>query len=465
MAIVILAAGQGTRMKSDVAKVLHPIGGRAMIARVVDTAWQVEETPPVVVVGHDAEAVRQHVGNRARYVTQTELLGTGHAVMQAADLLRGQAEWVVVCYGDMPLLTAQTMRRLIDAQKAQSGPFTLLTLIDPDPRGFGRIVRRDGYVTAIVEERECTPEQAAIRELNVGVYAFRADWLWSHLSLIQPKSKGEYYLTDLVELATAAGEQVGGMAVEDADEVIGINTRVHLSEAEAILRRRVTHHWMLEGVTIIDPSATYIDETAIIGHDTVIYPNTHILGKTVVGAHCQIGPNSLIRDSQIGARCIVNSSVVERAVLEDDVDMGPFGHLRTGAYLASGVHLGNFGEVKNSRLGAGTRMGHFSYVGDSQIGEDVNIGAGVVTVNYDGKNKHQTIVGDHAFIGSDSMLVAPVTVSANARTAAGSVVTRDVPENHIAVGVPARMRPLMAPQESVPMESASVEELSEEHKR
>lgn len=447
LATVILAAGQGTRMKSDMAKVLHPVGGRAMITRAVDTAWALDSTPPVVVVGHDAEAVRAHLGDRARYVTQSELLGTGHAVMQAAAVLRGTSDLVLVYYADMPLLTAESLCRLVEAQQQHDGPFTMLTLIADDPRGFGRVVRQNGYVTAIVEERECTPEQLAIRELNVGVYAFRAAWLWDHLPLIKVKSKGEYYLTDLVELATAAGARVQGIAVEDADEVIGVNTRVHLSEAEAALRRRVNRHWMLDGVTIIDPATAYISEAATIGRDTVIHPNTHIIGQTVIGTHCQIGPNSIIQDSQIGDSCVVNCSVVEQAVLEAHVDMGPFSHLRPGTYLSEGVHLGNFGEVKNSRLGPGTHMGHFSYVGDSEVGEDVNIGAGTITANFDGVRKHKTVIGAHAFIGCDTILRAPVRVGTNSRTGAGAVVTRDVPDNQIAVGVPARSRPLTQTKE------------------
>jgi bifunctional UDP-N-acetylglucosamine pyrophosphorylase/glucosamine-1-phosphate N-acetyltransferase len=231
-----------------------------------------------------------------------------------------------------------------------------------------------------------------------------------------------------------------GIEGDDPDELIGINTRVHLSQAEAALHRRINQRWMLDGVTILDPATTYIHDDAIIGRDTVIQPNTHIQGKTTIGANCVIGPNSVIQDSQIGDNCAVNSSVIEEAVLEDHVHIGPFSHLRKGAHLGQGVHMGNFGEVKNSRLGPGTHMGHFSYIGDSEVGEHVNIGAGTITANFDGVNKNKTIIGDHAFIGSDTILRAPVTVEANAKTAAGSVVTRTVPEGHIAIGIPARMR-------------------------
>jgi bifunctional UDP-N-acetylglucosamine pyrophosphorylase/glucosamine-1-phosphate N-acetyltransferase len=440
---LILAAGQGTRMKSKLAKVLHPVGGRPMIVRAVDTAWALAGRAPVVVVGHDAPAVMGALGDRARFVHQGALLGTGHAVMQAADLLRDQAGIVLVSYGDMPLLSAATFERLIEVQRATSGAFSMVTIINPNPRGFGRIVRDGGHIRAIVEEAAATEEQKRITELNVGVYAFRAAWLWANLPRIQPNpKKGEYYLTDLVEIAVAAGETVGSVTVDDLDEVIGINTRVDLADAEAALRRRICRAWMLAGVTIRDPATTYIDETAEIGMDTILEPNTQILGRTVIGADCVIGPNSVVVDSHIGDHCVVNASLLESATMEEDVHIGPFGHLRAGAYLCAGVHMGNFGEVKNARLGPGSRMGHFSYIGDAQVGADVNIGAGVITANFDGKNKHRTIIGDHAFIGSDTTLRAPVTIGANSKTGAGAVVTHDVPPDHLAVGVPARARPI-----------------------
>jgi bifunctional UDP-N-acetylglucosamine pyrophosphorylase/glucosamine-1-phosphate N-acetyltransferase len=448
LATIILAAGQGTRMKSERAKVLHTVGGKPMVVRAVETAEQIGAQRLVVVVGHHAEAVVEAVRGRAETVLQAQQLGTGHAVLQAADLLRGKSDLVVVLYADMPLLRPETLQELIAAQRANAaGSLAMLTVTLAEPRGFGRVVRAaDGSVAAIVEEAECTPEQRAIRELNAGVYVFDSAWLWQALTRIQPKSKGEYYLTDLIEIAVADGRRVVGVPVSDPDEVIGINTRVHLAEAEAILRRRINEQHMLNGVTLIDPATTYIEERVQIGEDTIIYPNVQLRGETVIGKRCVIESNSVIVDSRIGNDCHIKASVIESATLEDRVEIGPFGHLRQGAYLCEGVHLGNFGEVKNARLGRKTRMGHFSYIGDAEIGEDVNIGAGTITVNYDGVRKHKTIIGDHAFIGSDSLLIAPIVVADNARTAAGAVVTHDVPSNHIAVGVPARMRALKPPE-------------------
>ncbi|MEJ2563489.1 MAG: DapH/DapD/GlmU-related protein [Anaerolineales bacterium] len=287
--------------------------------------------------------------------------------------------------------------------------------------------------------KDATPEQLAIEELNVGAYAARAEWLWDQLSELPLSPKGEYYLTDLVMLAAKAGQPVGSAEVGDLSEVIGINNRLHLAEAEAALRTRINRRWMLAGVTLVDPQTAYIGPDVEIGNDTLILPNTHLQGKTVVGSRCRLGPNTILRDTAIGNGCEVTASVLEGAVLEDDVDVGPFAHLRSGARLCRGVHMGNFGEVKNSTLKAGVKMGHFSYVGDTMVGESTNIGAGTITCNYDGERKHPTEIGAEAFIGSDTMLVAPVKIGAKARTGAGSVVTRDVPDGAVAVGVPARV--------------------------
>jgi bifunctional UDP-N-acetylglucosamine pyrophosphorylase/glucosamine-1-phosphate N-acetyltransferase len=436
---VLLAAGQGTRMKSDLPKMLHPVCGEAMVFHALHAAREASDGQPVLVIGHGAEAVKAAVGDSARCVVQEEQLGTGHAVLQAESLLRGQSDLVLVTYGDMPLLRGETLLRLVEKQKANKGPVTLLTVTADDPRGFGRILRKtDGTVAAIVEEAAATPEQMSIKELNVGAYCFSAGWLWDALHRIPVSKKGEYYLTDTVELAVKDNLPVQALIMDDMVETIGINTRVHLAEAEAAMRRRINERHMLAGVTLIAPESTYIDAGVSIGRDTIVWPGSYLLGTTSIGANCQIGPNAHIRDTHIGDGCAVLMSVMEKAVLEDHVDVGPFARLRKGAHLSSGVHMGNFGEIKDSTLGPGVKMGHFSYIGNATIGANTNIGAGTITCNYDGEKKHSTEIGENAFIGSDTMLVAPVKIGNGARTGAGSIVTKNVPDDTLAVGMPAR---------------------------
>ena len=436
---VILAAGQGTRMKSDLPKVLHPLVGQPLVWHAVQAATKATGQRPVVVIGHGGELVRQALGEQAEYVVQEAQLGTGHAVMQAESVLRKRADLVLVTYGDMPLLTADTLRSVIKTHQENEGPMTMLTVELADSHGFGRIVRAaNGSVQAIVEEIHATPEQRAIKEVNPSVYCFDGGWLWDSLRRLKLSPKGEYYLTDLVAAAVSEGRTVAAVRCTDPLETIGINTRVHLAEASVLMRERINTAWMLAGVTMIDPASTYIEPQVSIGADTVVWPNTYLHGATVIGEQCKLGPNTIIHDSKVGDRCKVLSSVIESAVLEDDVEMGPFARLRKGAHLADGVHMGNFGEVKNSYLGPGVKMGHFSYIGDARIGEDTNIGAGTITCNYDGKQKHKTQIGKDVFIGSDTMLVAPVVLGDGAQTGAGSVVTHDVDPGTLVVGVPAR---------------------------
>jgi bifunctional UDP-N-acetylglucosamine pyrophosphorylase/glucosamine-1-phosphate N-acetyltransferase len=436
---VILAAGQGTRMRSRLPKVLHPILGKPLVWYCLEAAFQASGTKPLIVIGHGAEEVRKSLGDAAAFVLQEEQLGTGHAVRQAEALLRGKSDLVLVTYGDMPALSSRTLQQMIQVQTLHSGPMTMLTVVVDDPRGFGRVVRDEkGQVRGVVEEAQATPEQMQIKELNAGVYCFSADWLWNALPRIPLSPKGEYYLTDLAGLAAADQLSIQAIQAADPGEMIGINTRAHLAEAAEILRGRINHAWMLAGVTLIDPPRTYIEPTVEIGQDTVIWPNTYLQGKTQVGTDCELGPDTIIRDTKIGNHCKVLASVLEGAWLEDDVDMGPFGHLRKGAHLAQGVHMGNFGEVKNSYLGPGTKMGHFSYLGDATIEGEVNIGAGTITCNYDGEHKYPTEIARGAFIGSDTMLVAPVKIGEGAKTGAGAVVTHDVPAHTVVVGVPAR---------------------------
>jgi len=349
LAVVVLAAGQSTRMKSQQPKVLHRLAGKPMITYSVETAGQLGVGKPVLVVGCGMEQVQETVGDAAEYVVQEERLGTGHAVLQARPLLEGRCDAVMVYYGDMPLLTMETLQRLLTLHAEGRGPISMLTLLAKDPRGFGRIVRdADGRVRAIVEEVDCTPEQLAIRELNAGVYCFAAPWLWEHLPRLSLSRKGEYYLTDTVGMAVAEGAEVAAVSIDNEAECLGINTRVHLAEAEKVLRQRINQRCMLDGVTLVDPETIYIDATVGIGQDTVIYPNTHLRGETRIGRQCTIGPNCVLVDTAVGDHCEIKVSVCEQALLEDGVDVGPFVHLREGAHLARGVHMGNFGEVHNS---------------------------------------------------------------------------------------------------------------------
>ncbi|HLF27066.1 MAG TPA: bifunctional UDP-N-acetylglucosamine diphosphorylase/glucosamine-1-phosphate N-acetyltransferase GlmU [Anaerolineae bacterium] len=442
LATIILAAGQGTRMKSALPKVLHPIAGRPMIAYVIDTALALGDAHPTLVVGYRADQVRTTLGDRVGYVEQVDQLGTGHAVVQARGALEGRSDVVLVLYGDTPFVTVDTLRAMLDDHARADATITLLTFRPPDPLRYGRIIRSgSGRVVNIVEYKEATPEQRSIREVNSGILCFNAAWLWPHLDQLQPKhGHGEYYLTDLVALAAS---EVRVIATREAtpEEVAGIDDRARLAWAEQLLRARIHARLMLSGVTLIDPATTYISAEAEIEPDTTLYPGTHVEGKTRIGRGCRIGPNTIVRESVIGAGCIVEASVVEHAVLEEQVRVGPFAHLRKGAYLERDVELGNFAEVKNSRLGAGAKQHHFSYLGDATLGPKVNIGAGTITCNYDGVSKHPTEIGAGAFIGSDTMLIAPIRVGAGAKTGAGSVVTHDVPEGEVVYGVPARPKP------------------------
>jgi len=443
---VVLAAGLGTRMKSERPKMLHLLGGRPLVYYALEAAHEATGALPVLVIGHGAEALRAEVGEKAECVLQPDLLGTADAVRRAEPLLRGTVDFVLVTYGDMPLLQAATLRRLIDGMPAHRGPLGMLTGRDQNARGFGRILRDEtGAVQAVVEERDADSHQRGLSDINPGVYLARETWLWHALAQVRPSPKGEFYLTDLVEMAAAQPGGVLATAIEDPSEWIGINTRVHLAEAEGALRARINQGWMEAGVTMIDPATTYVQAGVEIGADTVLLPNTRLEGTTRLGRGCQIGPDTTLRNATLGDRCRVEAAVVEGAKLADEVSVGPFAHLRKGAVLERGVHMGNFGEVKDSTLGPGTKMGHFSYIGDAHIGAEVNIGAGTVTCNFDGQKKNPTDIGDGAFIGSDTMLVAPVKIGRGARTGAGAVVTRDVPDHTLAAGMPARAIRRLAP--------------------
>jgi bifunctional UDP-N-acetylglucosamine pyrophosphorylase/glucosamine-1-phosphate N-acetyltransferase len=351
---VLLAAGQGTRMKSNLPKMLHPICGQPMVFYALKAAQAASTETPLVVIGHGADAMRKAIGPLANIAVQEQQLGTGHAVLQAEPALKGQTDYVLVTCGDMPLLRVETLQKLVAAQQANQGPISMLTVIHDYPRGFGRILRNpDGSVAAIVEESQASPDQLLIKELNVAAYCFEARWLWDSLHRIQLSPKGEYFLTDTVALAASAGLPVQAFVMDDFGETIGVNTRVHLAEAEAAMRRRINERHMLAGVSMIDPGSTYIEESVTISQDTVIWPNTYLFGKTSIGENCQIGPNTHLRDMRIGNGCKVFMSVAESAVLEDHVDMGPFARLRKGAYLSNGVHMGNSrGGIGDSHSGS-----------------------------------------------------------------------------------------------------------------
>ena len=439
---VVLAAGDGVRMRSRLAKVLHRVCGKELIRYPVDLMNQLGIGKVVVVVSPgNGEAVRGLLGDSVEYVIQPAVKGTGDALGRAEDLLKGQADNVMVLTADAPLVRPESVKPLMAAHVDSSRNMTFLTCRTGFAQDFGRVVRdENGQVVEIVEAADNTDTDNEIAEVNGSVYCFRDRWLWDSVESVGAAPSGEKYITSLVRIGSSGNSTVQAITTEDPDELMGVNDRLQLSHVEAVLRQRIRDRWMLSGVTMPDPSTVYIDAEATIGQDTVILPNTSIIGRSVIGEDCEIGPNSVIRDSKLGRGCRATASVLEESTMEDGANIGPFSHLRPGAYLESGVHLGNFVEVKESRFAAGAVMGHFGYVGDASIGAGTNLGAGMVTCNYDGKDKHRTDIGENVFIGCDTMLIAPVTVGAGAITGAGAVVTKDVPAGRLAVGVPAKIR-------------------------
>ena len=436
---MVLAAGEGVRMRSALPKPLHPVCGAPIIDHVLEALCAAGLDNPVVVVPPDADALRERLAGRARFAVQDRPTGTGGALAVTEDEVLAETEHVLVINGDVPLVPGDAVVQLIAAHESSGARMTLLTARDPLQGGLGRVVRDDdGAVSAIVEERDATPEQRAVAEVNGGVYAIRADGLWDLLSALPPAPNGETYLTALTALFHTRGDAVDAVTHDDARDVIGVNTRADLALAESAMQSRIRERWMLEGVTLVDPAATYIDVGVTLGRDTVVQPNTHLRGATRVGEGCVIGPNAVLRDSVVGDGCTVVASVLEEAVLDEGVDVGPFAHLRPGARVGRGSHVGNFVEIKASDLGAGVKAGHFGYIGDATVGDGANIGAGTVTANYDGDAKHVTEIEANAFVGSDTVLVAPVRVGKGARTGAGAVVNRDVADGDTVVGVPAK---------------------------
>jgi bifunctional UDP-N-acetylglucosamine pyrophosphorylase/glucosamine-1-phosphate N-acetyltransferase len=433
---VILAAGKGTRMKSALPKVLHAVGGQSMLRHVMAAAEQAGAKRTLVVVGFGGDQVQAEIGAAAEYVVQAEQLGTGHAMMQVQPALAGYTGTVLLLCGDTPLLTGNTLQQLVAAHQQSGAAATVLTAMPADATGYGRILRdKSGQVLGIVEQKDATAEQKQIGEINTGIYCFEAPPLFAALAgLTCDNAQQEYYLTDVLAILSQAGQRVGAVEVADFQETLGINSRLQLAEAEAILRRRKLVELMDSGVTVMDPASTFVDASVSIGEDTVLYPFTWLEGKTTIGRNCRIGPNSRIADSQLGDAVTLHFSYAHECKIADGVTVGPYVHLRPDSELATGVKVGNFVEVKNSRVGVGSKLPHLSYIGDADIGSGVNIGCGTITVNYDGKKKHRTVVGDTAFVGCNSNLVAPVSVGAGAYIAAGSTITKDVPDGALGVG-------------------------------
>ena len=443
---IVLAAGLGTRMRSQTPKVLHTAAGRPLLEHVLAALAELGARP-VVVLSAESAAARSLLSNGARVAMQDPPRGTGDAVRVA---LQGETDVdgvALIVYGDTPLVRAETLAALMKLRESRSAVLALLSGDVGTDNAYGRVVRdAKGDVARVVEARLASDAEKALPESNLGAYAADLGWLRGAVKKLRPNATGEIFLTDLVALAVADGKRVCAHKAADPDEGRGVNTRVELAAVEDVLRRRIRERHMLAGVTFHDPSSSLVDADVELAPDVVIERGSILEGKTKVGAGTRIGPYSILRDTTVGANCRVEASVLEGATLEDDVTIGPFSHLRPGAYLERGVGMGNFGEVKNARLGAGTKMHHFSYIGDAAVGERVNIGAGTITLNYDGVRKHRTEIGDDAFIGSDTLLRAPVKVGKSSATGAGAVVTKDVPDGQIAIGMPARMRTRKKPE-------------------
>ena len=438
-AAIVLAAGQGTRMRSRIPKVLHPLAGRPMLAHVLDALRSAGIERTVVVTGHGADAVEAAIEGSALCVRQVPQRGTADAVRIALEAVPADAGELVVTMGDVPLQPAGLYAALLEALRGASAAIALVSARPDDPTGYGRVLRAaDGHASAIVEEADADDATRAIGEINVGTYAFDATWLREAIGRVQPSASGELYLTELVALAVADGRAVVIVDAGEAADAIGINDRVALSVAEERMRRRINERHMRNGVTIVDPATTRIDAAVEIGQDARIEPGTTLEGATVIAQDAVIGPNAHLRESRIGPRSHVWASVVEESTVAEDVEIGPFAHLRPGAEIGARCRIGNFAEVKKTKIGAGTQQHHFSYLGDAEVGENVNVGAGSVTANFDGTAKHQTVIEDGASIGVDTMMVAPVTIGEGATTGAGAVVTRDVAPGKTVVGMPAR---------------------------
>lgn len=435
MVAVILAAGKGTRMRSKLPKVLHKVGGKPMLEHVMTAAETAGADKSIVVVGFESEQVAEFIGTRAQIAVQAEQLGTGHAVMQTADLLKDFSGTVMIICGDTPLLDGCELKKFYLEHQASGAAATVLTAIMDNPAGYGRILRdAEDHVIGIVEEKDANPAQKAICEINTGIYCIEAPLLFEALAgLTCDNAQGEYYLTDVLSKINEMGKFVGGVCTADSDMIMGINSRHQLAEAEAIMRQRILDKLMDQGVTIMDPASTFIEGNVEIGQDTIIYPFTWLEGSTKIGADSIIGPNVRLTNVVVGNSTNLQFVYGHDCIVGSGVTVGPYVHLRPATVISDEVKIGNFVEVKNSNIGRGSKLPHLSYIGDSDIGERVNMGCGTITVNYDGKKKHRTVVEDDAFVGCNSNLVAPVTVGAGSYIGAGSTVTKDVPPDDLGV--------------------------------
>ena len=437
--VVILAAGLGTRMKSRKAKVLHRAGGKSLVQHVVDTALTFTPAERIfVVVGHQADEVRRAITTPGvGFIEQTEQKGTGHAVMVGRDQLAHLGGYLMVLYGDCPLLRSETLQRLIATQTGGGFGGTLMTAEMADPTGYGRVIRDErGSVIAVVEQKAGTPAQLAIREANMGIYCFRADLFWKHVGELRTDNPAnEFYLTDMAGIFHRAGHSVEGMRIDDAREALGINNRVELAEVDRLMRDRKVREVMLAGVTVEKPETVTIDADVEIGMDTVIEPFAQLLGSTKVGENCRIGTAAILSDSEIADEVEIGPfTLVTTSRLDNGVHAGPFARLRMDNHVEAGAHIGNFVELKKTHMGVGAKANHLAYLGDSHVGARSNIGAGTIFCNYDGVRKHQTTIGEGAFVGSNSTLVAPIEVGAGAYVGAASVITKPVPPDSLAVG-------------------------------
>lgn len=432
---VVLAAGLGTRMKSNTHKVLHRIGGKPMVEHIVDVLEQLGVDHIVVIVGKGAEEVQAYLGDRVRYALQKEQLGTAHAVRQAEPLIGEISGTTLVINGDNPLITVETYRHFLDDFARKQGAAAMLTAVPESPTGYGRVLRSvNGDVERVVEEKDANEAERKIREINTGTFCFDNRKLFAALKKVNNNNtQGEYYLPDVLTILRGQGEKVSAFCVTDASETVGINNRIQLAEAEAIFRKRTLERHMLAGVTVVDPSATYIEADVMIGRDTVIWPGTTLRGNTVIGENCVIGPHADICDCRIFGGVTIEHSTLKESEVGTNSNIGPYAYLRPNSTIGDRVKIGDFVEVKNSVIGADSKVSHLSYIGDTHLGRAVNVGCGAVTVNYDGERKWRTVIGDRSFIGCNVNLIAPVSLGDESYIAAGSTITDDVPAEAFAI--------------------------------